>query len=137
MDGLDGTECNSRDILAKGACTTEPRDAAVCGASTVSGGKPSDPSVVCVTDQALDNCPYDPNHAHGPTTERIFGCRCVALLISSSIPRSPLRMHRSDCRERTRSHLSLSVTFWCLLWIFFCHLSKHERNIRERLVSRF
>jgi len=30
---------------------------------------------VCVNDKALDACPYDPNHAHDPTTERIFACK--------------------------------------------------------------
>ena len=29
---------------------------------------------VCVNDQALDNCPYDPNHSFAATTERIFYC---------------------------------------------------------------
>jgi len=31
--------------------------------------------IVCVNDKALDNCPYDPNHGHAATTERIFGCQ--------------------------------------------------------------
>jgi len=30
---------------------------------------------VCVTDQALDICPYDPAHLHERTTERIFACK--------------------------------------------------------------
>lgn len=35
--------------------------------------------IVCVNDKALDNCPYDPNHAHSATIERIFGCRYCTL----------------------------------------------------------
>jgi len=74
VDGLDGHECNSKDLAAGGECTVDARST-LCTNATVSGAAPSDPSVVCVTDTALDNCPYDPNHAHGPTTERIFGCQ--------------------------------------------------------------
>ena len=51
VDGLNGTQCNLRNI------------------SDPSQGK------VCVNDLALDNCPYDPNHSFQSTTERIFGCR--------------------------------------------------------------
>lgn len=52
VDGLTGDECNFKDI-SKGA----------------NGG------LVCVNDQALDHCPYDPDHTFSATTERIFGCR--------------------------------------------------------------
>jgi len=38
VDGLDGTECNPKDI------------------SDPSKGK------LCVNDKAVENCPYDPNH---------------------------------------------------------------------------
>ena len=60
-------QCNSKDIAGGGECTGVAKtDKAKCGV---------DPSVICVNDAALDHCPYDPNHAHGPTTERIFGCK--------------------------------------------------------------
>lgn len=30
---------------------------------------------MCVNDEAIDNCPYDPNHGYAQTTQRIFACQ--------------------------------------------------------------
>ena len=51
VDGLTGKECNLKNL-----------------------SNPSEGSI-CVNDQALDHCPYDPNHSFAATTERIFACR--------------------------------------------------------------
>ena len=54
VDGLTGTECNP---------------------TSVDPAKANDTSQVCVNDEALDHCPYDPNHSFAATTERIFACQ--------------------------------------------------------------
>lgn len=50
VDGLTGNECNPKTFAA------------------------NETEQVCVNDEALDNCPYDPNHSFAATTERIFLC---------------------------------------------------------------
>ena len=50
IDGLRGNECNALNL------------------TNSSEGR------YCVNDEALDHCPYDPNHSFAATTERIFGC---------------------------------------------------------------
>ncbi len=30
---------------------------------------------MCVNDEAVDDCPYDPNHGYVQTTQRIFACQ--------------------------------------------------------------
>eukprot|EP00939_MAST-03C_sp_MAST-3C-sp1_P001220 g1220.t1 len=51
VDGLRGDECNVKDI-----------------------SDPSGKGKICVNEDALDHCEYDPNHSFAATTERIFGC---------------------------------------------------------------
>lgn len=63
VNGLTGNECNAKDI-------TKPM---------------TGDNMVCVNDRALDRCPYDPNHAHDATTERIFTCNTA----SGGTPNTP------------------------------------------------
>lgn len=69
VNGLRGDECNARDISdPDGECVKTARSDSCLGENPPAG-------IMCVNDLAKDNCPYDPNHGHQITTERIFTCR--------------------------------------------------------------
>ena len=75
VDGLNGTECNAKSLAAGGACTQTPFSSVCLGPNARAAAAAA--GIVCANDKAADRCEYDPNHTHGATTERIFGCKYV------------------------------------------------------------
>jgi len=88
VDGLRGDECNDKNL------------------TNSSEGR------FCVNDEALDHCPYDPNHSFDATTERIFGCEwnktegtCDSvpfnlLIMPTLLPDPDIMIHRRDAMHR-------------------------------------
>ena len=105
VDGLTGTECNSKNIAGGGECVAKA-SSSLCGKGAAAGAA-NDAGIICVNDEALDNCAYDPNHAHAPTTERIFGCKYEAT--NSPNGTTPCSAHASTNGNPTMTGFSQSA----------------------------